>query len=173
MFDNSSRYGSVTRFLHWGMALIVLWQIFTVTVRVLLKDSALDTFAWGTHRQFGAILLLLGAIRLVWALVNWARRPPAVMLAARLGHMTLYGLLILVPSLGLLRHYGAGRSFDVFGLPLFSGFDGKIEPLMWLGNQFHGLLGWLLIILIFGHTAMVVWHRKRSGQIDVLPRMWR
>lgn len=173
MFDNSHRYGSVTRFLHWGIALILLWQMFTVAVRVTLEDSALDAFTWSTHRPLGAILLLLGTIRLVWALVNWTRRPPALSLAARLGHIALYGLLIVVPALGLLRHYGAGRPFDVFGLPLFSGFDGEIQWLMWLGNQFHSSLGWLLITLIVGHTAMVVWHRKRAGQVDVLPRMWR
>src|SRR5690625_3755889 len=155
MFDNSHRYGSVTRFLHWAMALILLWQMFTVAVRITLEDSALDTFAWGTHRAFGVILLLLAAIRLGWAIVNWTRRPPAISLAAR------------------LRHFGAGRSLDVFGLPLVPGFDGKIEPLVWLGNQLHGSLGWLLIALMLGHTAMVVWHRKRSGQVDVLPRMWR
>lgn len=173
MFDNSHRYGSVTRFLHWAMALILLWQMFTVAVRITLEDSALDTFAWGTHRAFGVILLLLAAIRLGWAIVNWTRRPPAISLAARLGHITLYGLLIVVPALGLLRHFGAGRSLDVFGLPLLPGFDGKIEPLVWLGNQLHGSLGWLLIVLMLGHTAMVVWHRKGSGQVDVLPRMWR
>ena len=100
MFDNSDRYGQITRFLHWGIALILLWQMFTVAVRVTLEDSALDAFTWSTHRPLGAILLLLGTIRLVWALVNWTRRPPALSLAARLGHIALYGLHIVVPDLG-------------------------------------------------------------------------
>ncbi|MDQ2076914.1 cytochrome b [Marinimicrobium sp. ABcell2] len=172
MLDNPQRYGQVSRILHWGMALILFWQFFTVGFRVLMEDSAIDNFMWSTHRPLGAILLLLVAIRIVWALFNRTRRPAAVSTAAKLGHIALYGMLVLIPALGLLRHYGAGRPFDVFGIPLFSGFEGRIEWLVYPGNLLHSSLGWTLMAMVLGHMAMVVWHRKRAGQVDVLPRMW-
>jgi cytochrome b561 len=172
MLDNPQRYGQVSRILHWGMALLLFWQIFTVGFRVLMEDSAIDTFMWSTHRPLGAILLLLVAIRLVWTLMNRAQRPAAVNPVAKWGHWTLYGLLVVVPALGLLRHYGAGRPLDVFGIPLFSGFDGRIEWLVYPGNLLHSSLGWLLMVMIVGHIGMAIWHRTRPGQVDVLPRMW-
>ncbi len=171
MFDDQYRYGTVSRTLHWGMALLLLWQILTVGVRVLMKDSAIDDFMWSTHRPFGALLLLLASIRIIWALINRSHRPPPVNVFAKWGHVTLYVLLFVVPALGLARHYGAGRSFEPFGIPLFSGFDGRIDWLVEPGNLLHSSLGWTLITLIVGHIFMAIWHRVRTGDQDVLPRM--
>ena len=173
MFDSKEHYGKVTRFFHWGMAVLILWQFLTVGSRVLMEDTAVEQFMWGTHKPLGVLLLLLIAARITWALVNLSRRPPSVNLLATLGHIALYALLLIVPTLGLLRQYGSGRSFEPFGIPLFSGFEGKIEFLVEPGNLLHGSLGWTLLALIVGHIAMAVWHRKREGAIDVLPRMWR
>ncbi len=172
--DNTSRYGLVSRVLHWGMALLLLWQFLTVGARVTMEDSAIDEFMWATHRPLGFLLFVLIIIRILWALINRARRPASVSLAARLGHIALYALCALVPALALLRQYGAGRSFEPFGIPVFSGFEGeRIQWMVSLGNNFHGTLGWILLTLIIGHIAMTIWHRKRAGQVDVLPRMWR
>lgn len=171
MLDSTKSYGPISRLFHWGMALLLLWQFLTVGARAWLTDSALDEFMWATHRPLGALLLLLVVIRLVWALRNRSRRPASVSLAAKLGHITLYALLLVVPLLALLRQYGAGRAFDPFGIPLFSGFDGRIEWLVAPGNLLHGSLGWTLMALVAGHIFMVVWHR-RAGRVNVLPRMW-
>lgn len=173
MFDNKEYYGKVTRLFHWGMALLILWQFLTVGARVLMEDTAVEQFMWGTHKSLGVLLLLLIAARIAWALLNLSRRPPSVNVLAGLGHIALYTLLLIVPALGLLRQYGSGRSFEPFGVPLFSGFEGKIEFLVEPGNLLHGSLGWTLLALIIGHIAMAVWHRKRDKQNDVLPRMWR
>ena len=105
--------------------------------------------------------------------MNLSRRPPSINLAAKLGHAGLYGLLLLIPALALLRQYGSGRAFEPFGLPLMSGFDGdKIAWMVEPGNLLHGVLGWVLLAMIVGHIGMVLLHRKQSGQINVLPRMW-
>ncbi len=173
MFDNQNRYGQITRLFHWGMALLILWQFLTVGSRVLMEDTAVEDFMWASHKPLGALLLLLVCARIIWAFANLSRRPASVNLLAKLGHIALYALLLIVPSLGLLRQYGSGRSFEPFGIPLFSGFDTKIEFLVEPGNLLHGSLGWTLLALIIGHIAMAIWHRKRAGQVDVLPRMWK
>lgn len=172
MYDNTQRYGTITRTLHWGIALLLLWQFSSVAARVLMKDSSLDKFLWATHKPLGALLLALIAVRILWALFNLSRRPPSISIFSKLGHIALYALMFAVPALGLARQYGSGRAFDVFGIPLFSGFEGKIEWLVEPGNLLHGSLGWTLLVLILGHIAMVIIHRKRKGHVDVLPRIW-
>jgi cytochrome b561 len=172
MRDNPQAYGTLSRFFHWFMALLLLWQLASVVARVLLKDSSIDKFLWATHKPLGALLLLLVAVRIIWTLINLSRRPASINFLAKLGHLTLYLLLFAVPALGLARQYGSGRAFDVFGIPLFSGFEGKIEWLMTPGNLLHGNLGWILFALIVGHILMVIVHRKAKGHVDVLPRMW-
>lgn len=169
--DSTYRYGLISRGLHWGMALLLGWQFFTTTVRVLMEDSALDEFTWGTHKAAGTLLMTLILLRVIWALINYRQRPPALSMAARLGHWVLYALMLIIPLLALLRQYGSGREFAVFGLQLMSGFEGEIEALTAPGNLLHGWLGWTLLAMIIGHIGMTLYHRRNATEQDVLPRM--
>lgn len=172
--DNTSRYGLVTRVLHWGMAALLIWQFTSVIAHAFFSDTAFDTFFWATHKPLGLLLFLLIVLRVLWALFNRAQRPQSLNLAATLGHWALYLLMLAVPSAALLRQYGSGRTFEAFGLTIFEGFSGdKIEWMLTIGNTFHGNLGWLLLVLTLGHIFMVFWHKLRKGSVDVLPRMWR
>lgn len=170
--DTTDHYGTISRALHWGMALLITWQFTTAGARVLAEDSPLDEFLWATHKPLGVLLLLLVLIRVAWSLSNAGHRPGPPNVIARLGHLTMYALIIIIPILALIRQYGSGRTFSPFGLPLMSGFEGsEIEWLMAPANLFHGWLGWLLLMLIAGHILMTFIHRRRPGDEDVLRRM--
>ena len=170
--DTPTRYGTVTRFLHWSMALCLTWMFCAALAHALAEKSALDAFFWPTHKHVGSLLMVLILARGLWALLNLRRRPPAVNPLARLGHLALYALMFAIPLIGLLRQYGSGRAFSPLGLPLFPGFDesGKIGWMVDLGGLLHGELGWALLALTGGHVAMALWHR-RSAQTNVMPRM--
>lgn len=172
--DNTSRYGLVTRVLHWGMGALLIWQFTSVLAHAFFEETALDDFFWSTHKPVGFILFILIVLRLLWTLVNRTRRPASMSLAATLGHIALYALMLAVPVAALLRQYGSGRTFEAFGLTIFEGFSSaKIEWMLNIGNNFHGNLGWLLIALTFGHIFMVFLHKYSKKGTDVLPRMWR
>lgn len=168
--DNTQYYGLVSRLLHWIMALLLGWQFLTALSHLLMEKSALDEFMWGTHKAAGVLLMLLIVLRLSWALYNRKQRPASLGMAAKLGHVGLYGLMFCVPLFALLRQYGSGRELTVFGAQLMQGFStGKIEWLMLPANLFHSWGGWLLLLLIIGHVLMVVVHRRQGH--DILPRM--
>ncbi|ERS91885.1 cytochrome b [Halomonas sp. PBN3] len=165
-----THYGRFSRLLHWGMAALFAFQFLTAIVRFALPDTALEAAIWGAHKPLGALLMLLVIVRLAWALVERARRPPSINLAAGLGHLALYLLMVAVPLVALLRQYGSGRAFAPFGIPLMPGFEGEVEWMTAVGGIFHGLLGWALLALIVGHVAMALLHRRMAGE-DVLVRM--
>ena len=124
------------------------------------------------HSVRNSSLLVRVRGRLLWALVNLSRRPPAINLLSKLGHIALYLLVLTVPILALIRQYGSGRAFEPFGIPLFVGFEGeKIQWMLDLGSDLHGELGWVLLLLIVGHMLMA-W-RHRNTDKDVMPRMWK
>lgn len=125
MMDTNKRYGIVSRLLHWGMALLFVWQFSSAAARVFFEDTPLESFLWGTHSQVGVALLALVVVRGVWALINASRRLASVSVMAKLGHLALYGLMIAVPTIALIRQYGSGRALDVFGVNLMPGFDGE------------------------------------------------
>ncbi|MCQ4158460.1 cytochrome b/b6 domain-containing protein [Roseomonas sp. GC11] len=173
--DTPALYGRVSRALHWGMALLFAWQFTGMGVRAVLGRHPVSAFFVGTHAPLGTLLLALVALRAAWALAQWRRRPGHAPgwagRAALAGHLALYGLMLVVPTLALLRAYGSGRAFAPFGLPLFPGFPGG--PVGWMvapANALHGWLAWLLLALVAGHAAMALLHRLR-GQGDVLRRM--
>ena len=170
--DDNERYGKVSRLLHWGMALLILWQFLSAGARFFFDETAVEAFFWPTHKPVGVLILVLAVIRAIWAVVNMTNRPKALTLVSKLGHISLYLLLLAIPIVALLRQYGSGRSFEPFGIPVFSGFEG--EKIQWtdLGSNFHSTLGWILLALILGHIVMAVWHRKSKSQQDVVPRMW-
>ncbi|WP_242662222.1 cytochrome b [Teichococcus deserti] len=173
--DTPERYGLITRALHWGMAGVFAWQFLGMALRNLLGRGPVAGFFVSSHTALGTVLLLLVLLRGAWGLYNRPRRPPHgpgwLGRASVAGHLALYGLMLLVPSLALLRAYGSGRAFSPFGVPLFPGFQGG--PIGWMtapGNAAHGLLAWVLLALIAGHIVMAVAHRV-IWRDDVLQRM--
>lgn len=169
--DAGRRYGFAGRALHWGMALLLGVQFLSVLSRVLLKDTAIEAFLWPLHKPNGFLLLVLIIVRIIWALASMKSRPPAVSVFSKAGHAAMYALVLIIPTLALLRQYGSGRAFSPFGIPLFSGFEGRIEWMMKPASLFHGWLGWALLALIAGHVFMAFWHREQ-GRPDVFRRMW-
>ncbi|WP_367614498.1 cytochrome b [Teichococcus coralli] len=172
--DTASRYGLVSRGLHWGMALLFAWQFAAMGMRLAFGRSPLTAFMVGSHGGVGTLLLLLVLLRGGWSLLNLRRRPPYgdgwPGWAARTGHFALYGLMVTVPALALLRQYSSGRAFAPFGVPLMAGFEGRVEALIGPANAAHGLLAWTMLVLVSGHIAMALAHRV-TGRSDVLARM--
>ncbi|TRL37486.1 cytochrome b [Rhizobium straminoryzae] len=174
LVDNDLTYGTVTRVLHWGMALLFAWQFVGMTLKLVLGRTPLVGVFTGTHASVGTILMALAIPRALWGISNLARRPPHgtgfVALAARLGHLGLYALMLIVPLLALLRAYGSGRGVAVFGLPVLPGAPEKVQWMVDAGHAAHGLLAWTLLALVAGHVGMVIVHRY-IWKDDVLHRM--
>jgi len=163
LHDTSDRYGLVSRVLHWGMTLLFVWHFFGVACRVLLgRDASLASFMFSTHRPMGTLLFILIVLRLLWVLVERRHRPAyaddTLGRLARIGHIAMYVLMLLVPALGLLRQYGSGRGFAPWGVPLMENTGIRVDWMMAPANAVHGTLGWLLLLLILGHVVMALIH---------------
>lgn len=177
LLDSPSGFGTVSRALHWGMAILFVWQFTSVILRVAAKDTAIGGFFWSTHYSVGFTLWLLVLVRIVWAIVNRNRRPryegaPVMAKAARLGHLALYALMAVVPTLSILRAIGGDRGFSVYGIELVAAGGERNAALMAPANAVHGLLGWTLLLLILGHSAMAVHHAlvRRDGTLARMTR---
>ncbi len=169
--DSPKRFGSVTRVLHWLMAVLFVWQFASVLAHFFAEDSALDSFLWPTHKSVGTLLMLLILVRILWALANTGRRPKPVSWLAGFGHSVLYVLMLAIPLVALLRQFGGGRAFSPFGIPFMPGFEGpKVTWMVDLGSNFHSLLGWVLLAAIVGHIAAALWHYF-SGEPEVMGRI--
>ncbi|WP_271113937.1 cytochrome b [Paracoccus aerodenitrificans] len=162
--DSPARYGSVTRFFHWTIAVLILWQLASMAVKLWLgRESGLAQFMVGSHASVGFVIFILVWTRLVWALFNLGHRPshePGLIgTAAKAGHAVLYLLMLFIPTVAVMRAFGSDRAFTVFGIQLYGGRpEGQeVEALTGAAN-FHGEAGWLLAVLLVGHVVMAVYH---------------
>lgn len=160
--DTSLAYGTVSRALHWLMAAALLFMLISVILPKLNEDyySLMDY-----HKLCGYSLFFLMIFRIVWSVKNRRNRPQNTLLA-KLGHVALYLLLLLVPAIGLLRQYGSARGpLEWGGLTLLPTAPERIEWMTKLGGALHGELGWLLFALIGGHIAAAVIHQIKGDKI--------
>jgi len=177
MRDTARGYGIVSRTLHWAMALLLVLQLTSAALHLLAGDSAAAKTLWPWHFQVGFTLWWLVLLRGTWAFSNYRRRPPHAgsplqARAATIGHLALYTLMVVVPTLALLRAAGRGRGLRLYGIQWLPEGTPEIPALTAPGNLLHGTLGWVLASLVVGHVGFALWHGliRRDG---TLSRMWR
>ena len=81
--NDSTQYGTLSKALHWLMAVIILTLL---AVGIYMADLPTDTeeqkqYAYqffGLHKSFGVVALMLIVVRLVWLRVSPAPALPAV-----------------------------------------------------------------------------------------------
>jgi cytochrome b561 len=153
MRDTPLLFGRVTRSLHWLMAALMLWQFLGMGLRLIFGRQPWLGYFVGSHQMIGNGAGLIG-------------------LAARLGHLALYVLMLVVTIVAILRAYGSTRAFAPFGFEIFPARSEEITWMTKLGGALHGELAWLLGALILGHVFMVGVHEAmwRDG---TLARMLR
>ena len=166
----SRTHNPVVKLLHWAMALLFLWQFAALTLTWVLGKGDLSNLIGSTHGPVGALLFVLAVLRLAISVITYQSRPESENLFVRLGHLSLYGFMILVPTLALLRQYGSGRSIDVLGLVIFPGFDGPKIDWMVQAGSWHGELGFVFLALIAGHVAIALRRCEKQG-LDALHKV--
>lgn len=161
-------YNTLTRFFHHLTAFGILFLMFSVGIHVGMEDSALDEAIWPLHKPIGFLTGISILFRWIWRLIAHHQRPLAANMGAKFFHGIMYLLMAAIPTIALLRQYGSGREFSPLGIPLMSAKDQKIEWMIDLGNQFHGLLGWTLFALVIGHVLMAIIHLVRRDKSPML-----
>lgn len=162
--NSARRYGLVSIFLHWGIALAV-FALFGLGLWMVGLDyySSWYRRAPELHKGIGILLLIAMLLRLVWRVIS----PPPPALAsysaatrrgAALGHGLLYlGLFALMLS-GYLISTADGRAIEVFGwfaVPAtLSGLDGQED----IAGTVHLWLAWGLVGLAVLHALAALKH---------------
>jgi cytochrome b561 len=158
------------------MALLFCCQFTSALLRFFVPDSEIGRLFWSTHVSVGFTIWVLALSRGAWGLANLRNRPShgkgVLGMAAAAGHLGLYILMIVVPSLAILRAIGNTRGLTVYGMQLVAAGGERNVLLTTPGNVAHALLGWALLLLILGHIGMVLIHTFvwRDGTLDRMTR---
>jgi len=158
------RYDRTTVGLHWIVAVGVLGQWLGAHAIDLFPKGPLRIDARSVHILVGAMLLVLMGWRVWWRARHGVRFAPdprqGVAVAARLGHLGLYGVLLTILLLGVLDAWVRGDSIlGLFHIPHL----GDLAPparhaLAERIVALHELAANLLLWLAAGHAIVAVAH---------------
>lgn len=162
--NSPGRYGWLSIFLHWSMALVI-YAMFALGLW-MVGLSYYDTWyhnAPEIHKSIGVILMLVLIIRLIWRVVSPPPKPlssysPLVRITAVLAHGLLYGLLIAILFSGYLISTADGKPVSVFGwfsLPAVLTGAGEQAD---LAGDIHLWLAWSIVILSVLHGLAALKH---------------
>jgi len=155
--DTKENYGCITKWIHGIIAVLILFQILC---GVFLDYVPIYTF----HKSMGIVILFLMIFFVIWRLTNpkpvWPPElKPWEKCLARFVHICLYGGFILMPLSGWVMATAAGKAphfFWLFKAP-FPGIS-LSKPLAGAAGEMHGLLAWILSILLVIHILGALKH---------------
>ncbi len=171
LMDAENRYGAVSRAVHWIMAVLLLLMLASEVWFEALEDSLSDASLMAWHQSLGLALFGLVLFRGLWRWLNRSRLTPPAHWAtmARLGHIALYALMILLPLSGLATSLGEGDPVTFFGWML-SGSGPEVEWLEETGEDVHEVLANVLWLMIGVHVAAALAHQYLLGD-RIMKRM--
>ncbi len=180
MLTNSAdRYGLVSRFLHWAMAIMILAMIgIGAYMADLAKEDPLRAQLVSMHKSVGVTLLGLALIRILWILVSRPPAMPAVLLRwevilAKSTVGLLYLLMLATPVAGYLMTNTGGKPisyFNLFELPALLGENHGLHEAL---EEVHEILAFTILALVVLHVAGALKHRyiDMEPAADVMKRM--
>lgn len=159
------RYSTALVAVHWFMALLMVAVFASIELRVLYaKGTEMRDAMKALHFMLGMGVLLMVLLRLA---ARWnspkpveAAASPAQTWAHRLaamGHLALYGFMLLMPLAGWLALSAAGKPIPFFGLEL-PALMGPNKTFAHDIKELHEAVGQLGYWLIGVHVAAALGH---------------
>jgi len=172
-------YRKPAKLLHWSTALAVFCVVPLGIAMVDASPGPRQNQLYDLHRSFGALILTLTALRLLWRL--YAPPPPPISdmppwqsRVSRLMHAALYVLLFAVPLVGWAGTSAFGARIMVFGLFELPMLLDKNRELAAVLLSIHVYLAFSMCALFVVHIAAAIHHhfvRKNEVLRRMLPRI--
>lgn len=161
--NTADTYGVVAKGFHWLLFLMLSFSIIAGNFLASMPKGTEKMQAAGMHKSFGAVLLILILLRLVWRLINETPRlpdetPVIEAFAAKAMHWGLYVLMFAQPLSGIMMSQAAGIPVSFFGLFEFPIFLDKNPELAKLFRAVHGTVWILLVLAVIGHVGAAMRH---------------
>jgi cytochrome b561 len=174
MRTERERFSGLQRLLHWLMAIMVLAMLFIGVAMVsTLMPRYLTLLA--IHKPLGIAILALAVLRLGVRLSLGAPPlphdlPRAQALAAKLSHVALYALLIVMPFIGWGMLSAGGYPIVLYGslhLPELLPHDDQLHAVLWTT---HIVLAYTFFAVILLHVAAALFHGliRRDGVLRAM-----
>lgn len=176
MLNTTERFGLVSIFIHWLMAIAILglfglgWYMVDLTY----YDPLYKTLPF-IHKSVGILLAMVFVFRSIWKWINPVPHPVegssrAEIIASKLAHSSMYLLIALILVSGYLISSADGSGIDVFNLFTVPATITSIPEQEDNAGLVHEYLAYTLIGLALVHALAALKHHFVNKD-DSLRRM--
>ena len=179
--NTPDRWGSVSKSLHWLIALLILALGIVGLLMGELPKTPKYFWVYTAHKSIGITVLVLVVLRLLWRLYAGAPRPvPGTPgwqeRIASATHWLLYVMMFAIPLSGWLYDSASGlRPFKLFGLLEMPKLVAPDERAAQLSHAFHEWGFWALILVVLAHAGAALYHhlqQRDATLVRMLPQRW-
>lgn len=167
--NTTTVYGSIAKFFHWLMALLIFGMFIVAYTMINIPASHFSDVLFNLHKATGLLIFGLLILRLIWRFMNRTPKlPPSIPYwqrqCAKFNITALYLLMLAMPLTGFFMSTLGNHAISFYGI--FS-----VAPLAdnQLWSKFfakaHEILAYLLIASFTLHVIGAFYH-------PVLQRMW-
>ncbi|MES9862926.1 MAG: cytochrome b [Candidatus Thiodiazotropha sp. LLP2] len=163
MKNSENSYGVVAKGFHWLLFLMLSFSIVAGNFLTSMPKGTEKLQAAGMHKSFGAVLMMLIMLRLLWRLINVTPKLPdgttaVESLLANGMHWALYALMFAQPLSGILMSQAGGYPVSLFGLFEFPLFLEQSKGAAEFFRAMHGTVWILLVVAVMGHVGAALNH---------------
>ena len=172
------RYNGGAMVFHWLTAALMfaILPVAWAMVSFAREDPNRDLW-YLIHKSLGVTIFAVVVLRIIWRALT---KPPSLdgrlpaweAWMARVNHLLLYAILLVMPISGYILSSASGHPVLYFGLFTIPGLP-ENKPLAQAAVTVHVLTQWLVYLAIVMHLLGVVWHVafRRDGTLErMLPR---
>jgi cytochrome b561 len=175
--NEADRYGQVSRFLHWTIAILFIALIpMGIFASIIPEGTSFRNAYYVVHKTIGVVVIGLVFVRLVWnrlsprPALNAALKPTERKLA-KFAHGALYVAMVAVPITGFVMTSFHGYPTFFFAWE-FGPFWASSDSATIAWGSFHKYLLPTLVYLILGaHIAGALKHRFIDGHKQAFRRI--
>ncbi len=165
--DTHQQYGSVSRFLHWVIALLIISMILLGYLMKYIIKPPLKYKLYSWHKLISLATLVLILVRIIWRV--WQSEPKTqppfsrlMAFAAKMGHFGLYLFMLLLPISGWAMSTAAGYIPHLWGIALPMPGIGKNRHITDIAATIHTVTAVIFSFLIAGHISMALKHHYKD-----------
>src|SRR5512143_2611548 len=176
MLNNAENYSLLSKGIQWLVALFIIVLIgISIYMADLPKEDPSRLQLFAMHKSFGALVLMLAVVRIIWLRISPAPALPSVFPAKEKEVVSsvkgmLYLLMFLVPVSGIIMSSAAGHPTSFFGLFDLPALVGENKATAGFAHEAHEMLAYAIIAFVALHLAGAIKHRlkDRNGPSDIM-----
>jgi len=175
--NEADRYGQVSRFLHWTIAILFIALIpMGIFASIIPEGTSFRNAYYVVHKTIGVVVIGLVFVRLVWNRLSPrpaldAALKPTERKLAKFAHGALYVAMVAVPITGFVMTSFHGYPTFFFAWE-FGPFWGSSDSATIAWGSVHKYLLPTLVYLILGaHIAGALKHRFIDGHKQAFRRI--